>query len=73
MTSGVRILDFTPRMKGEIDNDQENEIDSEFAIILTGEVTLPSEVSGVSPSAYRTRNCEYVNRNNVSTSATHLP
>ena len=51
MTSGVRILDFTPRMKGEIDNDQENEIDSEFAIILTGEVTLPSEVSGGSVSA----------------------
>ena len=31
MTSGARILDFTPTMKGEIDNDQANEKNSEFA------------------------------------------
>ena len=31
VTSGVRILEFTLRMKGEIHNDQGNEINSEFA------------------------------------------
>ena len=33
VTSGVRILDFTPRMKGEIDNDQGNENHSDFGIV----------------------------------------